>query len=221
MRPDSSPPGACPAPKSPVSLTDLRHAHEVLDWLRDYISKPHPDLGRGGPVCPFVPQSLRTDQVRIVLHPELDGSDPGAIAELLRGYLEVFVAGTPDSAVARRQRSFVIALPNVAEEHLPLLDGVHRAVKPDMVAGGAMIGQFYQGCPEVAVRNPGFHVSTGPVPCFVIRHMAPHDVLFLHEDAGWFAEYHSRFAREFAAGKVTDPLMVQLFRRAEEELENR
>ncbi|MCP2168579.1 DUF6875 domain-containing protein [Goodfellowiella coeruleoviolacea] len=221
MRADSSPPDAPPTPKTPVSLADLRAAGAVLDWLRDYICMPHPDLGRSGPVCPFVPQSLRTDQVRIVLHDEIDGSDPDRIAGLLRDYLAEFVATTPSNAVARRQRSLVIVLPGVAAPHMSTLDSVHRAVKPDMVRGGAMLGQFYEGCPETAVRNPDFAVSTGPVPCFVIRHMAPHDVLFLHQRPDWFAEYHRRFAADYAAGKVTDPLMVQLFRRAEEELENR
>ncbi|MCG8920710.1 hypothetical protein L6E12_33630 [Actinokineospora sp. PR83] len=214
MRADAPRPGAQPAPKSPVSLTDLRHASTILDWLRDYISMPHPRLGRSGPVCPFVPQSLRTDQVRIVLHDEIDGTDTDAIAALLRDYLAEFIATTPASAAARRQRSLVIVLPSIADEHYPLLDQVHRDVKTDMVLGGAMLGQFYEGCPETAVRNPGFEVSTGPVPCFVIRHMAPHDVLFLHERADWFAEYHRRFAAEYAAGKVNDPLMVRLFEEA-------
>ncbi len=217
MRPlDSSRTGGHPVPKSPVSLADLRHAHTVLDWLHDYISMPHPELGRGGPVCPFVPQSLRMDQVRMAMHDEVDGSDPNAIVDLLRDYLRWFAATAPASPVARRQRSLLVVLPSIPEEHYGSLDEVHSSIKTDVVRAGAMIGQFYRGCPETAVRNPGFFVSIGPVPCFVLRHMAPHDVLFLHERTEWFAEYHRRFAVEYKAEKVKDPLMVQLFRRAEE-----
>ena len=31
---------------------------QVVAWIRDYLCKPHPELGRDGPVCPFVPASI-------------------------------------------------------------------------------------------------------------------------------------------------------------------
>src|SRR5215831_4178121 len=27
----------------------------VADWIKTFVAKPHKDLGRAGPVCPFVP----------------------------------------------------------------------------------------------------------------------------------------------------------------------
>src|SRR5262245_32694208 len=35
-------------------------ACEILEWARDYLSEPHPELGRPGPVCPYVSASLRS-----------------------------------------------------------------------------------------------------------------------------------------------------------------
>lgn len=204
-----------PTTKTDLSVTDIEHAATVLHWLRAYVAQPHPQLGRSGPVCPFVPLSLRTGQVRVVMHGELDGTDPDAIAALLRRYLDVFLATAPDSVSLRRQRSIVVVLQNVPAERELVLDEVHRTVKDDMVRRGAMLGQFYERCPERGVRNPDFPVSTAPVPCFAIRHMAPHDVLFLHDRADWFTEYHRRFAADFRNGKVSDPLMLRLFTAAE------
>jgi hypothetical protein len=205
--------------KSQLSVSDVENATALLGWLKAYISLPHPQIGRSGPVCPFVPLSLRSDQVRIVLHDELDGTDPAAIRALLLAYLDEFNATAPASASIRRQRSLVIALPTVTAAREHVLAEVHEDVKSDLVRGGAMLGQFYETCQETAVRNPGFLVSKGPVPCFVIRHMAPHDVLFLHDRPDWFAEYHRRFAGDFRAGKIHDPLLVRLFQQAATHLE--
>jgi len=91
--------------KTQLSVADVGHAAALLDWLKDYISVPHPEIGRSGPVCPFVPLSLRSDQVRIVLHDELDGIDPGAIRALVLAYLAEFNATAPASANVRRQRA--------------------------------------------------------------------------------------------------------------------
>lgn len=197
-----------------LSVADIGHMSRLVDWLHGYISRPHPRIGRDGPVCPFVPRSIRADALRFVLHGEIDGTDPDQIVALLLAYRTTFLDSTPSSAVQRRHRSLVVVLPGVAVEHQLALDQVHRVAKDEIVRSGLMLGQFYQRCPETAARNPEFPVSTGPVPCFVLRHMAPHDVLFLHRHRHWFAEYHRRFAADYRAGKVSDPLMVTLFDQA-------
>lgn len=218
VRHHTSPPGAAdggPPTKPDLSVTEIAQLATIVDWLREYVAKPHPEIGRTGPVCPFVPVSLRTGALRVVVHTEFDGSDPAALTALLRSYLTEFLATAPESTAQRRQRSVVIVLPSVPEERQLVLNDVHAAFKDEVVRAGAMLGQFYERCPERAVRNPEFLVSTGPVPCFAIRHMAPHDVLFLHDQPDWFALYHRRFADEFRGGKVSDPLMVRLFQAAE------
>ena len=38
--------------------SDLEALQAVADWIKSYVVRPHKDLGRAGPVCPFVPGSL-------------------------------------------------------------------------------------------------------------------------------------------------------------------
>jgi hypothetical protein len=33
----------------------------INDFVKNFLGKKHPDIGRKGPVCPFVPVSLRKD----------------------------------------------------------------------------------------------------------------------------------------------------------------
>ena len=43
---------------SELAQNDLDALHAVADWIKTFVVKPHKDLGRAGPVCPFVPGSL-------------------------------------------------------------------------------------------------------------------------------------------------------------------
>ena len=49
---------------SELAQGDLEALRAVGDWMSTFIVRPHEDLGRAGPVCPFVPGSLeRRDAV--------------------------------------------------------------------------------------------------------------------------------------------------------------
>ncbi|WP_367185908.1 DUF6875 domain-containing protein, partial [Mesorhizobium escarrei] len=37
--------------------SDLSALHAVADWIKTFVARPHKDLGRAGPVCPFVPRA--------------------------------------------------------------------------------------------------------------------------------------------------------------------
>jgi Domain of unknown function (DUF6875) len=37
---------------------DLDALQGVAGWIKTFVVKPHQDLGRAGPVCPFVPGAL-------------------------------------------------------------------------------------------------------------------------------------------------------------------
>jgi len=38
-----------------LAESDLRALHTVADWIKSFVARPNKDLGRAGPVCPFVP----------------------------------------------------------------------------------------------------------------------------------------------------------------------
>ena len=39
---------------------DLEALRATADWIRTFVVQPNQDLGRAGPVCPFVPRSSRS-----------------------------------------------------------------------------------------------------------------------------------------------------------------
>lgn len=200
---------------SPSSGYELRLGQDLLTvstWLADYVSQPLPQVGRVGPVCPFVPSALSDRAVRYHFHYQVDGSDPDQIRSLVVDELREFDAtaelpGRAGTSLA----SLLVVLPDTRPTGWNTMDVVYPDLKDFAVGNGLMIGQFHPTCDERAVRNPMFPVSRSPIGLFAARRMAPHDVLFLHGEGRWFDQYQARFGEHFRRGKVRDPLMVELY----------
>ncbi|CAL2058600.1 MULTISPECIES: DUF6875 domain-containing protein [Streptomyces] len=198
-----------------VLSVELAKALEAADgWLSDYIRRPHRELGRTGPVCPFVEPAQRAGALEVRVR--LVGPTPSQtlIDEIVRCGLDEFSefdwkAGNPNL------RSLLLVLPDLPPEQLHLLDAAHTALKPEAVHRGLMIAQFHEKCREKAARNPEFEVSHAPVPMMAVRSMAIHDVLFLADRREWFEEYASRFgARYRNSAHGIDPLLTEMYEKA-------
>jgi uncharacterized protein DUF6875 len=110
-----------------LTATTVSDASQLMDWIQDYICKPHPDLGRKGPVCPFVPPSLRRDQLFMTFHYEVDGHSPHEIECLIRHYAQLFLETKADST----DSTLLVLLPKIPADRQPVMDRVHAEVKED------------------------------------------------------------------------------------------
>ncbi|MEU6060707.1 DUF6875 domain-containing protein [Streptomyces sp. NPDC047097] len=198
-----------------VFSVDLAKSLQAVDgWLSDYIRRPHPDLGRSGPVCPFVAPAQKAEALEIRVR--LVGPTPSLtlVEEIIRCALDEFgeldwKSGNP------HLRSLLLVLPDLPYAQLGLLDAAHAALKPESVRRGLMIGQFHERCTERGAHNPEFEVSWAPVPMVAVRSMAIHDVLFLADRREWFEEYASRFGVRYReSGHGVDPVLTRVYERA-------
>ncbi|MEI7031231.1 DUF6875 domain-containing protein [Streptomyces pratensis] len=193
--PRDSPEGAAPAEAEAV----------VHAWLESYICRPHEELGRDGPVCPFVAPALKAGTLLLrsrVGMADADGDDVRAVVrDMARSFRsQRWPRGNPT------MRTLLLVLPDLRPAGRPLLDDAQAELKRELAREGLMLGQFHPDCPEPAARNPRFPVSRCPVPLLAMRNMAVHDVLFLHDDGDLFAEYHKRFGSRYERKAVADPL---------------
>lgn len=183
----------------------------VLNWLHQYISQPSPQMGRRGPVCPFVPAALDADAVRFSFHYEIDRNPDRIRAVLLTELLEFRDTSEPPGSSGTSLASLLVVFPDTDSTGWAAIDQVYGDLKDLAVEHALMIGQFHPTCDEGAVRNPAFPVSRSPIPLVAVRHMAPHDILFLHQRREWFDAYRERFAGHLSHGRVRDPLLLQLY----------
>ncbi len=191
----------------------IADASLVLQWAKEYISQPHPNLGREGAICPFVPPSIERNTFYLALHYEVDGSNLETIKHLVLQYADLFLECLPLEETERIYKAILVVFPSLPEERATILDVLHKEVKDCFVNKGMMIGQFHKNCPEPAARNPFFRISISPIPLVAMRYMSVHDILFLNERKCWFEEYQKRFGWQYEVGKVSSTTYRELYYR--------
>ncbi|MEU5187722.1 DUF6875 domain-containing protein [Streptomyces klenkii] len=156
-------------------------AHELLrpvaGWITGHVARPHPGLGRRGAVCPFVPLAQRLGLIRFALaDPPVHDEDglAAAVAALKAHWL----AMEPVSGQHTIDKTIVLVLPGAAAAAVVR---VHDRLKPEFVADGLMLGEFYPGHPGPGLHNPGFRPLHCDVPLLVARSMVGNDLPFLTE----------------------------------------
>ncbi|MER7309833.1 DUF6875 domain-containing protein [Streptomyces griseoluteus] len=127
-------------PKGQDAAAD--HAR-VEEWLRGYVGAPHPDLGRNGPVCPFVPPALNAGAAQFIplrrgrrepaaAHRRAGGRDGG-----LRG------GGRSPAAVPRSGAGRPAAHPNaLMPKPRPMKDQNTRGPARTAMANGSELAQL-------------------------------------------------------------------------------
>lgn len=150
-----------------------------MRWLEEFVTQPHPDLGRPGAVCPRLAPAIRADTVWLV-SVTAGGSTPEHAVEAGRLLMEVFdeVATGPHRA-STALLGFFTDLPS--EQAADFIDGGHLRLRPEAVDRGLMLGEFHAGSTVGGVNNRSFPVMRCPEPMFAIRVMTPHDLLFAEQ----------------------------------------
>jgi heptaprenyl diphosphate synthase len=185
-----------------LTVSTLEIANQIMRWAGEYLMAENPMIKRphgSQHTCPFVKTSLEHDAFHLAIHPEVNGRSEQTIERLMVGtYIEEFDRLPPFQKDQRHKKALLVVFPNIPGQDTKILDVVHRGIKPVFVNAGLMVGQFHQNCDEPAVYNGAYReVSHAPVPLIAVRHMSPHDILFLHEEETLFDLYNREFGARF------------------------
>ncbi len=181
---------------------------DVRTWAEEYLTATSPDLGRDGPVCPYVGPSLRRDLMwvgRIAgVHPW-----PSYVRLVIDDALELFESLPPQDGGGAVLRVLITAMPDLRD--FSLIDNLHSELKSRFVERGLMLGQFYPGCKEPGLWNKDFHPLDSPIPMIAVRSMMTTDFPFLLGRPEWMTAYVKKFApslpahvRRVVVGRLTE-----------------
>lgn len=175
----------------PVTNSLAPYQARIREWATTYLSAPHAELGREGPVCPFTAASIKREifWVGCVDSPDLTADD---IERAVGGMTAEFHRLPPTEGSDALLKTILILFPSVTDYRL--IDDAQKRLKKESVSTGLMIGQFYPGCDEPGIRNPDFRPLQSPIPLLAIRHMVSSDFPFLAGSVAWTEEYLKRFA---------------------------
>ena len=178
---------------------DLNALRAVADWVKTFVTRPNKDLGRAGPVCPFVPGSLERKTLWLAPEQIADQSVPDAV-ELIRGYVRLFLSAQPVEGDDADYKSIVIVFPDLASDRAQafLDDVLEQLGAPSYVQEGLVLGEFYEGNEATAIYNPSFRPFTSPVPFLLMRLAVISDWKFFLDDEDWLNRWAGRYGESGA-----------------------
>ncbi|WP_157181648.1 DUF6875 domain-containing protein [Nocardia testacea] len=192
----------------PVSAA-LEHPRtsELRRWTLEYLCRPHPDLGRHGPVCPYMSHAVER---RFLWAAFFEGQriDIERIAAIVDDMYELFPALQPTKDPDARFKAVLVVFPDLTD--YTGIETVQRDQKTRFVHDGLMLGQFYPGCTVAGLHNPAFPALDSPLPLLAVRHMVSTDFLFLDTRQEWIDIYLRIFAPaipEFITSAMADRLV--------------
>jgi hypothetical protein len=164
---------------------------ELRRWTLEYLCRPHPDLGRPGPVCPYTGRAV---EGRYIWDAFIDGDDMDRefLTAVVDDMNDLFASLPPVDEPASKLKAILAIFPDLT--HYDDLDAVQRSRKTGFVEKGLMLGQFYPGCAVAGLHNPDFPALDSPLPLLAVRHMAPTDFAFLKTRHEWIDTYLEIFA---------------------------
>ena len=179
---------------SELAESDLHALRVVIDWIKTFVVRPHKDLGRAGPVCPFVPGALERKTLWLAPEQIADRGVPDVV-ELINGYKRLFLDAQPTEGDDANYKVIVVVFTDLsADRAQSVFDDVleHLAV-PSYVEDGIVFGAFYEGNEGTAIYNSGFRPFTAPVPFLFVRHGVISDWKFFLDNVYWLNLWARRY----------------------------
>jgi hypothetical protein len=179
---------------SELAESDLDALHAVADWIKTYVVKPHRDLGRAGPVCPFVPGALERKTLWLAPEQIADRGVPHVV-ERINGYKSLFLDAQPADGDDANYKVIVVVFTDLSADRAQGVfdDVLQQLAVPSYVKDGIVFGPFYEGHEGTAIYNSSFRPFTSPVPFLFVRHGVISDWKFFLDNEDWLNLWARRF----------------------------
>jgi hypothetical protein len=166
----------------------------VADWTKAFVAKPHSDLGRAGPVCPFVPLALDHKTLWLAVERSAGRGMPEVI-QLIDGYKRLLLAAQPIDGDDANYKSIVVVFPDLpAAQAKEFFGGALQQIGiPSYVHDGLVMGPFYDGNDGAALYNSNFRPFTSPVPLLLMRRAVISDWKFFLNNEEWLRFWAHRY----------------------------
>jgi hypothetical protein len=177
-----------------LAESDLDALRAVADWIKTFVARPHKDLGRAGPVCPFVPGAWERKTLWLAPEKIADRSVQDVV-QLINEYKTVFLHAQPIDGDDVNYKSIVVVFTDLsADRAKDFFDDVlqHLGV-PSYVENGLVLGGFYSSNEGSAIYNSSFRPFTAPVPFLIVRHAVISDWKFFLDNEDWLNLWARRY----------------------------
>ena len=185
---------------SELPESDLDTLHAVANWIKTFVARPHEDLGRDGPVCPFVPGALERKTLWLAPEQIADRGVPDVV-ELMNGYKSLFLAAEPTDGDDANHKVIVVVFTDLSADRAQGIfdDVLQQLGVPSYVEDGIVFGPFYKGNEGTAIYNASFRPFQSPVPFLFVRQGVISDWKFFLDKEDWLDLWARRFGESAKA----------------------
>jgi hypothetical protein len=163
-----------------VTKDDILEFQKATCYFREFLAKGHPDLGRKGPTCPFVPLALKRNSMYMATVRTTGDTTPQQVERVAKTFVTRYNTLEPRSGKLEVYKAVLLIFPNVPIQHAKqCIDDVQAKLKKEFVTKGLMIGEFHLRNNASGLRNPNFYPLRTATPCLAIRRIVPSDIAFL------------------------------------------
>jgi len=134
---------------SGLAATDRDALRAVSEWIKDFVARPHKDLGRDGTVCPFIPGSLKR-RTLFFAPDQIADRDVPEVVELMDGYKRLFLATPPTDGDDAIYKTIIVVFTDLPAE--PAADLFNEVL-------GQLAGQSYEE--DGIIFGPSTKATTG------------------------------------------------------------
>ena len=182
----------------PLPNRDLAALRTVADWINGFVTRPHKDIGRDGPVCPFVPEAMQRKTLWLASE-HIAGRSVADVVQLVNGY-KTQLLQQPVHGEGVNHNSLVVVFSDLPTDRAKGLfdDILEQLAVPSYVEDGLVMGGFYQSNEGTAIYNRSFRPFTPPVPFLLMRHAVTSDWKFFLDNDDWL----NRWAHRYGASGV-------------------
>jgi hypothetical protein len=175
-----------------LASSDLAALRTVADWIKSFVARPHKDLGREGPVCPFVPEALQRKTLWLAAD-HIAGRSVADVVQLVNGY-KTQLLQQPFHGEGVNYHSIVVVFTDLSADRAKgLFDDVLKPLAvPSYVEDGLVMGGFYESNEATAIYNRSFRPFTPPVPFLLMRHAVISDWKFFLDNDDWLNRWAHR-----------------------------
>lgn len=153
---------------------------DISVYASQFLAKCNPHVGRPGPVCPFVPVSLKHDLLRLIAVNTTAETTEKDIAQLVLWIKSLFMKMEPTSGKLALHKAVILVFPNlVTTQQRNSIDVAQESLKEKFVEDGMMLGEFHRCNAASGLRNENWFPLRTPHPCLAMRFMVPGDIPFL------------------------------------------
>lgn len=152
---------------------DLDSLRIILAWLRSFLAKSNPQLGRAGPVCPKILGALGHDVpfmkvVRFLQPPSAD-----QLEAVVGQFQDDFDALEPSDGASRQYMSTALIFPDLSDAEIDLVKYVRRKMKTGFLRTMKMVALCDPSDMSPGMHNPGFYPYQSPIPVLAARRLEP------------------------------------------------